>query len=104
MMLDQQMIGRVRINYLRGCISPDEVEAALARISPAEANVFAHEALEGCSLTLVWTNRAAAVLNAPINGIAQTFTASDPDKITGLTSVIIRASHGIAHRLSLTGI
>jgi hypothetical protein len=35
------------------------------------------------------------------NGIAQTFTARDPDKITGLTSVMIRASHGIAHRLSL---
>ena len=59
-MLEQQMIGRVRINYLPGCISPDEVEAALASISPAEANVFAHEALEGCSLTLIWTNRAAA--------------------------------------------
>ncbi|WP_180734517.1 hypothetical protein [Paraburkholderia sp. PGU19] len=46
-MLEQQMIGRVRINYLPSCISPDEVEAALSRISPAEANVFAHEALEG---------------------------------------------------------
>jgi hypothetical protein len=68
-MLEQQMIGRVRINYLPGCISADEVEAALARISTEEANVFAHEALEGCSLTLIWTNRAAAVLNAPISGI-----------------------------------
>ena len=26
-MLEQQMIGRVRINYLPSCISPDEVEA-----------------------------------------------------------------------------
>ena len=100
-MLEQQMIGRVRINYLPGCISPDEVEAALAKISPAEANVFAHEALEGCSLTLIWTNRAAAVLNAPISGIAQTFTASDPDKVTGLAHVMIQASRKIAHRLWL---
>ena len=100
-MLEQQMIGRVRINYLPGCISPDEVEAALAKISPAEANVFAHEALEGCSLTLIWTNRAAAVLNAPISGIAQTFTASDPDKVTGLAHVMIQASRKIAHRLRL---
>ncbi|SIT49032.1 hypothetical protein BN2476_670077 [Paraburkholderia piptadeniae] len=43
--LEQRMIGRVRIDYLPGCISPDEVEAALARISPAGANAFAHEAL-----------------------------------------------------------
>jgi len=100
-MLEQQMIGRIRINYLPGCISPDEVEAALARISPAEANVFAHEALEGCSLTLIWTNRAAAVLNAPIRGITQTFTAADPDKITGLADVMVQASRKIAHRLTL---
>lgn len=100
-MLEQLMIGRVRINYLRGCIGPDEVEAALARISPAEADVFAHEVLEGCSLSLIWTNRAAAVLNAPISGIAQTFTANDPDKITGLASVMVQASRKIAHRLTL---
>jgi len=100
-MLEQQMIGRVRIYYLPGCISSHEVEAALAGIGPAEANVFAHEALEGCSLSLIWTNRAAAVLNASISGIAQTFTASDPDKITGLASVIIQASRKIAHRLAL---
>ncbi|SEK08858.1 hypothetical protein [Paraburkholderia diazotrophica] len=99
-MLEQQMLGKVRISYLPDCISPDEVEAALARISPAEANVFAHEALDGCSLSLVWTNRAAGVLNAPISGIAQTFTARDPDKITGLASVMIQASRRIAHRLT----
>ncbi|WP_225033538.1 hypothetical protein [Paraburkholderia sp. XV] len=99
-MLEQQTIGRVRINYLTGRISRDEVDAALARISPAEARVFAHEALEGCSRTLIWTNRAAAVLNAPINGIAQTFTANDPDKIIGLAAVMIQASRKIAHRLT----
>jgi hypothetical protein len=82
------------------CASPDEIEAALVRISPAEATVFAHEALEGCSLSLIWTNRAAAVLNAPIRGIAQTFTATDPDKITGLANVMIQASRKIAHRLT----
>jgi hypothetical protein len=56
--------------------------------------------LEGCSLSLIWTNRAAAVLNAPISGIAQTFTASDPDKITGLANVMVQASRKIAHRLT----
>lgn len=100
-MLEQQMIGRVRINYLSSCISPDEVKAALARVSPAQANPFAHEALEGCSLTLIWTNRAAAVLNAPVRGIAQTFTATDPDKVTGLTNVLVQARRKIAHRLIL---
>ncbi|MEM5387774.1 hypothetical protein VSR68_29855 [Paraburkholderia phymatum] len=99
-MLEQQMLGKVRINYLPDCISPDEVDAALARISPAEASVFAHEALHGCSLSLVWTNRSAGVLNAPISGIAQTFTARDPDKIIGLASVMVQASRKIAHRLT----
>ncbi|CAB4052774.1 hypothetical protein LMG9964_06464 [Paraburkholderia phenoliruptrix] len=34
-MLEQQMLGKVRISHLPDCISPDEVDAALARISPA---------------------------------------------------------------------
>jgi hypothetical protein len=71
----------------------------LARISSAEAHVFAHEALEGSLLSLKWTNRAAAVLNASISGIAQTFTASDPDKITGLASLMIQAGRKNAHRM-----
>ena len=39
------------------------------RESPA-ADVFACEVLEGLSLSLIWTIRAAAFLNVPISGIA----------------------------------